>query len=203
MSRMLNLYDAKARLSSLVEEAAAGAEIVIAKAGKPRAKLVASAGPAAAGPGAPRARFGLPRTSTPRSQRRSSKRLAANARDAASRHARHSRRQRDDRRLGRAARRAIAHADIVWASAVSGWEVAIKSAMGRLRLDEPFAVLIGADDFTELPITLAHTARLHELAFHHSDPFDRMLVAQSLAERSTIVSHDRALAPYGAPVLWT
>ena len=40
MSRLLNLYDAKAQLSSLVEEAAAGAEIVIAKAGKPRAKLV-------------------------------------------------------------------------------------------------------------------------------------------------------------------
>jgi prevent-host-death family protein len=40
MSRMLNLYDAKAQLSSLVEEAAAGAEIIIAKAGKPRAKLV-------------------------------------------------------------------------------------------------------------------------------------------------------------------
>jgi prevent-host-death family protein len=40
MPRLLNLYDAKARLSSLVEEAAAGAEIIIAKAGKPRAKLV-------------------------------------------------------------------------------------------------------------------------------------------------------------------
>ncbi len=41
MSTVLNLYDAKTRLSSLVEEAAAGAEIIIAKAGKPRAKLVA------------------------------------------------------------------------------------------------------------------------------------------------------------------
>lgn len=41
MFRMLNLYDAKSQLSSLVEEAAAGAEIVIAKAGRPRAKLVA------------------------------------------------------------------------------------------------------------------------------------------------------------------
>lgn len=40
MSRLLNLYDAKARLSSLVEEAAAGTEIIIAKAGRPRAKLV-------------------------------------------------------------------------------------------------------------------------------------------------------------------
>jgi prevent-host-death family protein len=41
MATVLNLYDAKTRLSALVEEAAAGAEIIIAKAGKPRAKLVA------------------------------------------------------------------------------------------------------------------------------------------------------------------
>lgn len=111
--------------------------------------------------------------------------------------------QRDDRRLSRAARRAIATADIVWVSAVSGWEVAIKSGLGRLRLDEPFSALLGADDFTELPMTLAHAARLQQLAPHHSDPFDRMLVAQALAERATILSHDRALAPYGVPMLWT
>jgi len=111
--------------------------------------------------------------------------------------------QRDDRRLGAAARRAIALADIVWVSAVSGWEVSIKSALGRLRLDEPFHVLVAADDFTELPMTLAHTTQLQQLAPHHADPFDRMLVAQALAERATIVSHDRALAPYGAPMIWT
>jgi PIN domain nuclease of toxin-antitoxin system len=107
--------------------------------------------------------------------------------------------QRDDRRLNRAARQA----DIVWVSAVSGWEAAIKTALGRLRLDEPFSVLLGADDFAELPMTLAHTTRLHEMPPHHGDPFDRMLVAQALTERATIVSHDRALAPYGVPMLWT
>lgn len=111
--------------------------------------------------------------------------------------------QRDDRRLKRAARQAIARADIVWVSAVSGWEVAIKSGLGRLRLDEPFSVLLRADDFTELPMTLAHTARLEQLAPHHSDPFDRMLVAQALTERATIVSHDRALMPYDVPMIWT
>ncbi len=50
--------------------------------------------------------------------------------------------QRDDRRLNKAARHAIAKADLVWVSAISGWEVAIKSALGRLRIDEPFRVLI-------------------------------------------------------------
>lgn len=111
--------------------------------------------------------------------------------------------QRDDRRLNKAARQAIATADIVWVSAVSGWEVAIKVALGRLRLDEPFHVLVAADDFSELPLTLAHAAALAGLAPHHADPFDRVLIAQARAEGATLVSHDRALAPYGAKMIWT
>jgi PIN domain nuclease of toxin-antitoxin system len=111
--------------------------------------------------------------------------------------------QRDDRRLNKAARRAIATADVVWVSAVSGWEVAIKMALGRLHLLEPFHDLIAADDFTELPLSLAHTTALAELPPHHADPFDRVLVAQARVEGATIVSHDRALAPYGARMIWT
>jgi PIN domain nuclease of toxin-antitoxin system len=111
--------------------------------------------------------------------------------------------QRDDRRLRHEARQAIAEADIVWVSAVSGWEVAIKSALGRLRLDEPFRVLLAADDFTELPMTLVHADCLQQLPPHHADPFDRMLVAQALAERATLVSHDRVFEPYGAKMIWT
>jgi PIN domain nuclease of toxin-antitoxin system len=111
--------------------------------------------------------------------------------------------QRDDRRLNAAARRAIAGADVVWVSAVSAWEVTIKAALGRLRLDEPFGVLLAADDFTELPLTLAHADALSALPPHHADPFDRALVAQARVEGATLVSHDRALAPYGLPVIWT
>ena len=111
--------------------------------------------------------------------------------------------QRDDRRLKKAAREAIATADVVWVSAVSGWEVAIKMALGRLRLDEPFEALMAADDFTQLPLTLAHTAALSSVAPRHRDPFDRALLAQARVEQATLVSHDRALAPYGVPVLWT
>ena len=111
--------------------------------------------------------------------------------------------QRDDRRLNQAARRAIERADVVWVSAVSGWEVAIKAALGRLRLTEPFGVLLAADDFTELPLTLAHADALAALPRHHVDPFDRVLVAQARVEGATLVSHDRALAPYGVPMLWT
>jgi PIN domain nuclease of toxin-antitoxin system len=111
--------------------------------------------------------------------------------------------QRDDRRLKTGARRAIATADVVWVSAVSGWELSIKVALRRLRLDEPFAALIAADDFSELPLTLVHTEQLAQLAVHHTDPFDRMLIAQAIVEGATLVSHDRALAPYAVPMIWT
>lgn len=110
--------------------------------------------------------------------------------------------QADDRRLSAPARRAIATADIVWVSAASGWEVAVKAALGRLRADEPFAVTLAADDFTELPVTLAHAARLQALPSHHADPFDRMLVAQAMVEGATLVTRDAALGAYGVPVLW-
>lgn len=111
--------------------------------------------------------------------------------------------QTDDRRLGREARKAIAVADIVWVSAVSGWEASIKAARGRLRLDEKFQFLIAADDFTELPVSLAHAERLRDLPPHHADPFDRLLVAQAIVEKATLVTHDRAIEPYGLPVIWT
>ena len=110
--------------------------------------------------------------------------------------------QAEDRRLPKTARRAIATADVVWVSAASGWEVAIKTTLGRLRIDEPFAATVAADDFTELPVTLAHTARLGGLPAHHADPFDRLLVAQALVEGATLVTRDEALGAYGVPVLW-
>jgi len=111
--------------------------------------------------------------------------------------------QRDDRRLNKAARRAIATADLVWVSSVSAWEAAIKAALGRLRLSEPFPVLLAADDFTELPFTMQHTEALASLPPYHTDPFDRALIAQARVEGATLVTHDRAFAPYGGAVIWT
>lgn len=111
--------------------------------------------------------------------------------------------QTDDPRLGREARRAIATAEVVWVSAVSGWEVAIKSALGRIRLDEKFHLTVRADDFSELPVSLVHADRVAELPAHHADPFDRLLIAQAQMEGATLVTHDRAIEPYGIPVIWT
>jgi PIN domain nuclease of toxin-antitoxin system len=111
--------------------------------------------------------------------------------------------QSDDRRLGREARRAIATADIVWVSAGTVWEASIKSSKGRLRLREPLGVTVMADNFTELPVTLKHAEEFGRVPRHHGDPFDRLLIAQARVEGATIVSHDRALEPYGVPVIWT
>ena len=110
---------------------------------------------------------------------------------------------RDDRRLKPAARKAIATADIVWVSAATAWEISIKVSCRRLLVSEPVHVTVAADDFMELPISLAHAETAATLPPHHADPFDRLLVAQARVEGATIVTHDRALEPYGAPILWT
>ena len=56
---------------------------------------------------------------------------------------------------------------------------------------------------SKLPISFGHAEAVATLAHHHNDPFDRMLVAQALCERLTLVTHDRRFAPYGIEVLWT
>ncbi len=111
--------------------------------------------------------------------------------------------QKEDARLAREARRAIAKAEVVWVSAITGLEVAIKVAQGRMALRESFQVMVAADDFTELTVTLRHAEELERLPRHHGDPFDRMLIAQARIEGATIVTHDRAFEAYGVPVIWT
>ena len=99
-------------------------------------------------------------------------------------------------------RHAIATADVVLASAASGWEVAIKETAGKLRLPERFPAMVTQDGFTELPVMLRHTERITALPQHHNDPFDRMLIAQAQVEGASLVTHDRQFEPYDVPVLW-
>jgi PIN domain nuclease of toxin-antitoxin system len=109
----------------------------------------------------------------------------------------------DSRKLKRPARDSIATADIVWVSAATAWEVAIKRALGRLTVDGSLLAMIDASEFTPLHITFEHAARVGMLPPHHGDPFDRMLIAQALVEGATMVSHDRQLEPYDVPIIWT
>ena len=97
---------------------------------------------------------------------------------------------------------AIATADLVFISAASAWEVAIKKALGKLRLELSFEDGVESSGFEKLAIQFAHAERAGSLPPHHRDPFDRMLVAQALEEGLTLVSHDRRLEPYDAAFLW-
>ena len=108
----------------------------------------------------------------------------------------------DDRRLGRTAREAIAAADVVFVSAATAWEAGIKSALGRLRYPDTIDAGVEDSGFEKLPISIAHAERAASLPRHHTDPFDRMLVAQSEIEDLTLVTHDRALAAYARPIVW-
>jgi PIN domain nuclease of toxin-antitoxin system len=95
----------------------------------------------------------------------------------------------------------IEEAHEVYVSAVTGWELAIKQASGALRLSAPVSALVEALRFLELPITIRHGERVRTLPLIHRDPFDRLLVAQSMVEELTLVTSDRRLGQYGVPIL--
>jgi PIN domain nuclease of toxin-antitoxin system len=103
----------------------------------------------------------------------------------------------DDARLDPSAADAIAEADVVAVSASSAWEIAIKQAIGKLTGPEDLSAQLSTNGFTELPVTVAHALAAGALPPHHSDPFDRMLVAQSLLEGLVVVTRDERLADYG------
>ena len=109
----------------------------------------------------------------------------------------------NDPHLNANAREAIATAPIVFVSAASAWEAAIKIALDRLMLPEPFSHGVDHSGFRRLAITFEHAEAAAALPPHHGDPFDRMLVAQAQLEGCTLVTHDQLLKPYGVATLWT
>jgi PIN domain nuclease of toxin-antitoxin system len=96
-----------------------------------------------------------------------------------------------------AARRLIESADEVYVSAASIWEVAIKARLGKIEADpRELTAAIEASGFLELPVSAAHAAGVAKLDLHHNDPFDRLLIAQALAEPLKLVTVDEVLAKY-------
>jgi len=89
----------------------------------------------------------------------------------------------------------------VFVSAVSLWEIWLKQTLGKLRLPPEFEEKLGVESFENLPLTAAQTRRVADLPWLHRDPFDRMLVAQALAEDVTLLTADEVLAGYGGCVL--
>ncbi|MFZ5471210.1 MAG: type II toxin-antitoxin system VapC family toxin [Myxococcota bacterium] len=110
-------------------------------------------------------------------------------------------------RLCETARAAISDpANEVYLSAASAWEMAIKFALGKLPLPEPPGEYVPARMKTQgispLLVSHAHALRVASLPPHHSDPFDRLLIAQAQAEGLMLLTADPQFKPYAVRLLW-
>jgi PIN domain nuclease of toxin-antitoxin system len=102
-----------------------------------------------------------------------------------------------DRKLLARAQATMLEADAVFVSAASIWEIAIKSALGKLDVDVNELVARMAEaGFRELPVTAVHAAAVRDLPDIHRDPFDRLLVAQAMTEPLRLLSDDDHVAKY-------
>ena len=94
----------------------------------------------------------------------------------------------------------------VFLSAVTSWEIAIKSAAGKLALPEPAVSYVSrrmADQgLRPLPVSHAHALAVADLFPHHRDPFDRLLVAQARLEGMILISAERIFERYPIQLLW-
>jgi PIN domain nuclease of toxin-antitoxin system len=107
----------------------------------------------------------------------------------------------DSPRLSARARTLILDAgNSIHVSAATVWEIAIKHrlASGDMPISGTEArQLFNEAGYTELPVTSQHAATTEELPLHHSDPFDRILVAQAVSEPMCLLTHDSQLPAYG------
>ncbi len=91
-------------------------------------------------------------------------------------------------------------------SVASLWEIAIKLSLDKLRLDFPFSDLVTRhilkSDVKLLGIEAQHLDALIELPFHHRDPFDRLLIAQSMSEQLILLTRDKELSAYPIQTIW-
>lgn len=112
----------------------------------------------------------------------------------------------DPTRLGREVQERFVDAGTtLLLSAASSWEIAIKHSLGKLPLPEPPATYIPSrmrrDNVDALPVSHIHALHVATLPHHHSDPFDRLLVAQAQIEKIPLVTADRHIPRYDVEVL--
>ena len=100
------------------------------------------------------------------------------------------------------ARDAIAEpANEVFFSAASVWELGLKIRKGKLTMPLDFASTLSSDGFTALSVTVDHAVRSFTLPGIHEDPFDRLLVAQAIAEGLVLVTRDEVIREYPLAVM--
>lgn len=110
----------------------------------------------------------------------------------------------DSKELSKKARKYISESDNVFVSVASLWEIAIKTSLGKLEIgveaDELNQIIINSG-FEILTINADHISPLHNLPPHHRDPFDRILIAQSIIEPLRLITHDQQLSLYGNSIV--
>lgn len=106
----------------------------------------------------------------------------------------------NDPRLSEAQARAITEGE-VYLSAASVWEIGIKRALGKLDVPENLFEIATDAGCRPMPITWAHATAASALPLHHSDPFDRMLIAHARCEGVRLASSDTKFAPYGIDII--
>ncbi len=92
-----------------------------------------------------------------------------------------------------------------YVSIATFWEIGIKNSIGRLELNTDLKTIFQIIDetgFEILPITTNHILINADLDFHHQDPFDRIIIAQSLSENMTIITKDHQFQNYDMPIIW-
>ncbi|MCH9696900.1 MAG: type II toxin-antitoxin system VapC family toxin [Gammaproteobacteria bacterium] len=110
----------------------------------------------------------------------------------------------DNEKLDQKSRKTIEQADVVYVSVASLWEIAIKSALGKLKFNlqpDELQKTIKDSGFEILAIQAEHIVPLYNLPNHHRDPFDRILMAQSLSEPLYLVTHDQQFSDYNLPLI--
>jgi PIN domain nuclease of toxin-antitoxin system len=104
---------------------------------------------------------------------------------------------KDDKRLTKAARAVLSGAAEIYVSSASIWEAAIKAKLGKLHVDvDALVAAIAESGFLELPVTAKHAAAVCKLPDVHSDPFDRLLIAQAISEPLRFLTADDVLRRY-------
>lgn len=94
----------------------------------------------------------------------------------------------------------------LYLSVASAWEISIKVGLGKLQLSQPLEIFLPQqlqqNGIQVLPVALEHTIAVSALPFHHRDPFDRLLVAQSRVSDIPLISADSILDQYEIQRIW-
>jgi PIN domain nuclease of toxin-antitoxin system len=110
-------------------------------------------------------------------------------------------------KIGRAGLEILTSGDEeIYLSAASSWEIAIKTKLGKYELTGPpgryVPKRLAEQGIQSLSITQRHSLKVYDLPLHHQDPFDRLIIAQAIAEEMTVLTADRAFGKYPVDVLW-